>query len=362
MYLGEIDNLSTSRMGAVTRAPGFIPRNATAYAARQEKIAQRAQAAIDAKAVADAAKAASDAADLQRQTDNLRVIVSAGVPLTSSQLSSVVDAILKLPQERIQAIYDAQVQLAPVTPAPSSNPGLHGLGGWFTSIRNAVESVAVAPVTLLAPHGAIAGAVSIGAQAKAITFTRLRDAAETVGVLVANYYVPGISIALSRYVVSKGSQSQLNSDVGKVAQVVSSAAGAYRLITATLSTGAATPVASANASPILQTVPAGYAEAGYTGAASVAPASYGAVASGASTTEAAAWASGTVAAPSVTGATQLVSSLTQKGIQAVETEAGKLVTGELLSTQTPGTESPAPKSAASAKGLLAFVPLLLLLK
>jgi hypothetical protein len=297
---------------------------------------------------------------LQQDKDNLKQIVSAGIPLTSAQLNSVVDAIAQLPQDRIAQIYNAQVSMSAT--APAAGLALHGLGSFFTKIRNAVESVAVAPVTLIAPHGIVAGTVSKGAQANAITFTRLRDATETVASIASNYYVPGLSAVLSKYVVSKGSQAQLSSNVGKIAQVATSVAGAYNLISTSLAKGAlaATPATS----PILQTVPAGYAEAGYTGASTVAPASYGAIASSASTAEAAGYAAA-AASPSVTASAQLISSLTQKAEQVAVTEAGKLATDALLPSAVPSGVSsnpPAAKPAATGAGLLAFVPLLLLLK
>jgi hypothetical protein len=56
-------------------------------------------------------------------------------------------------------------------------------------------------------------------------FTKLRDAVESAAVVAGNYYLPGSSMVTSR-LVSKGSQDQLNSDLGRVAQIGSGLAGA----------------------------------------------------------------------------------------------------------------------------------------
>ena len=55
-------------------------------------------------------------------------------------------------------------------------------------------------------------------------FTKLRDAVESAAVVAGNYYLPGSSLVTSR-LVSEGSQKQLNSDLGRVAQLGSGLAG-----------------------------------------------------------------------------------------------------------------------------------------
>ncbi len=57
-------------------------------------------------------------------------------------------------------------------------------------------------------------------------WTKLRDTAESAAVIAGNYVLPGSSLVTSK-LVSKGSQEQLNSDLGKVAQLASGGAGAY---------------------------------------------------------------------------------------------------------------------------------------
>ena len=49
-------------------------------------------------------------------------------------------------------------------------------------------------------------------------WTKLRNAAQTVGVLVGNVVLPGSAIVTSK-LVSKGAQKNLNSDLGKIAQL-----------------------------------------------------------------------------------------------------------------------------------------------
>lgn len=51
-------------------------------------------------------------------------------------------------------------------------------------------------------------------------WTRFRDAVESVAVVVGNYYLPGSSMLTSK-LVSKGSQEQLSSDLGILAQLTS---------------------------------------------------------------------------------------------------------------------------------------------
>jgi hypothetical protein len=56
-------------------------------------------------------------------------------------------------------------------------------------------------------------------------WTDLRDTAETAAVLAGNYFVPGSSV-LTSHLTSQGSQNQLNSGVGKLAQIGSGGYGA----------------------------------------------------------------------------------------------------------------------------------------
>lgn len=56
------------------------------------------------------------------------------------------------------------------------------------------------------------------------SFTKIRDAFESVADLGGNYLLPGSSL-LTNHLVSKGSQKQLNSTIGKIAQFASGAAG-----------------------------------------------------------------------------------------------------------------------------------------
>lgn len=56
-------------------------------------------------------------------------------------------------------------------------------------------------------------------------WTDIRDAVESVAVVVGNYYLPGSSILTSK-LVSEGSQEQLSSDLGILAQLTSGIAGA----------------------------------------------------------------------------------------------------------------------------------------
>jgi hypothetical protein len=55
-------------------------------------------------------------------------------------------------------------------------------------------------------------------------FTDVRDAIESVAVMVGNYYLPGSSLLTSK-LVSEGSQDQLSSDLGVVAQLTSGGLG-----------------------------------------------------------------------------------------------------------------------------------------
>ena len=57
-----------------------------------------------------------------------------------------------------------------------------------------------------------------------VSFTGIRDAFESVAVAVGNYFLPGSSIVTSQ-LVSKGSQKQLNSTVGRLAQIGSGVSG-----------------------------------------------------------------------------------------------------------------------------------------
>jgi hypothetical protein len=83
-------------------------------------------------------------------------------------------------------------------------------------------------------------------------WTDIRDAVETVAVVVGNYYLPGSSLLTSR-LTSKGSQEQLSSDVGMLAQLV---AGGYGIAEGNLSNygkllggGGAAPSTAPGATP-----------------------------------------------------------------------------------------------------------------
>jgi hypothetical protein len=80
------------------------------------------------------------------------------------------------------------------------------------SIRNSVESVAL-PASVRAkdaPTGSI--------------FVNARNATETAAVVVGDYYVPGSSI-LTTKIAAKGSQYQLGTPLGMIAQVGASGIG-----------------------------------------------------------------------------------------------------------------------------------------
>jgi len=57
-------------------------------------------------------------------------------------------------------------------------------------------------------------------------WTDIRDTAESAGVVAGNYVLPGSSLVTSK-LVSQGSQDQLNSGLGQIAQLASGGAGAY---------------------------------------------------------------------------------------------------------------------------------------
>jgi len=207
------------------------------------KAVAAAAAARKAAAAAAAAAAAEDAAAPGVAVAYLKQQVSEGKPLTAAQLNQVGIALSKLPQDRLVAIIEKQRSLDPNPGIVSrgtfsgEQPGLQqenaylaGLDGWFTSIRDSIESVAASPITIFAPNSFLAKTVSRGAQAKAITMVRLRDATEAVASVVANYWVPGISVVLAKYVVSKGANEKLNSKVGKIIQAGTSIAGGVHLL------------------------------------------------------------------------------------------------------------------------------------
>lgn len=80
-------------------------------------------------------------------------------------------------------------------------------------------------------------------------FTDIRDAVESVAVVVGNYYVPGSSLLTSN-LASKGSQEQLSSDIGQIAQIGSSIYGVTNgplFNPATPGTSGAVPNAGADA-------------------------------------------------------------------------------------------------------------------
>jgi len=226
-----IRNNGLNGLGAVTSSI-LARRRAIAainMAAAQKAAAKKAtDAAAAKKALADAAAAkaaAEEAAAPAIAVAYLKQQVSDKKPLNAEQLTNVTAALQQLPLPRIVDLIAVQQRLAPAGTPPDQ------LGSWFTSIRDTVESVVAAPVTIFAPNSLLAKTVSQGAQAKAITMVKLRDATEAVASVVADYWVPGISVVLSKYVVSKGGADLLNSKIGKVAQFAVSAAGAYDLIT-----------------------------------------------------------------------------------------------------------------------------------
>ena len=57
-------------------------------------------------------------------------------------------------------------------------------------------------------------------------WTKIRDTTETAAVLAGNYFFPGSSMITS-HLVSDGSQEQLNSDAGKLAQLGTGGTGIY---------------------------------------------------------------------------------------------------------------------------------------
>jgi len=224
----QMDGLGTSTTYRVQ------VKNAAAARALTLRTTAAAKAAA-AKTAADSAQAAADnAAAPGVAVEYLKQQLAAGKALTGEQMNNVVAAIITLPADRIAQIYQAQKQmdtdhgvLAGLAPTSATMM----LGSFWTKVRDAVESVAVAPISIFAPNSILAKTVSVGAQKEAITMVRLRDAAESVGSVVANYWVPGASAILSKYVVSKGSQAQLSSNIGKGVQLVTSAAGVYNLAT-----------------------------------------------------------------------------------------------------------------------------------
>ena len=56
-------------------------------------------------------------------------------------------------------------------------------------------------------------------------WTDLRDTVESAAVVAGNYFLPGSSLLTSK-LTSEGSQNQLNSTVGQIAQLGSGGAGA----------------------------------------------------------------------------------------------------------------------------------------
>jgi len=215
---------ANNRLGDLGTAYRFRARDA-ARAATAAAAVERAKVAAAAAAAAAAQKAAAEeAAAPAIAVAYLKQQVSDKKPLNAEQLTNVTAALQQLPLPRIVDLIAVQQRLAPAGTPPDQ------LGSFWTSIRDTVESVVAAPVSIFAPNSLLAKTVSQGAQAKAITMVKLRDATEAVASVVADYWVPGVSVILSKYVVSKGGADLLNSKIGKVAQFAVSAAGAYNLI------------------------------------------------------------------------------------------------------------------------------------
>lgn len=104
------------------------------------------------------------------------------------------------------------------------------MGGAAKTVTNAVTDTVKAAGDVL--QGGVNAVKDVGGgavdavkdTAKGIDWTGIRDTAETAAVLAGNTFVPGSSM-LTQKLVSDGSQEQLNSTLGKVAQVGTSIAG-----------------------------------------------------------------------------------------------------------------------------------------
>lgn len=74
-------------------------------------------------------------------------------------------------------------------------------------------------------------------------WTKLRDTAESAAVVAGNVFAPGSSL-LTNKLVSEGSQEQLGSDLGKLAQLGSSGVGAYNLLNPATAAASGVPMAN----------------------------------------------------------------------------------------------------------------------
>ena len=88
-------------------------------------------------------------------------------------------------------------------------------------------------------------------------WTDIRDAGESIAVVVGNYYIPGSSL-LTSHLASKGSQEQLSSDIGQIAQLGSSVYGAFNspLLAGETAAKGAAPNAGADAVTAANATPA----------------------------------------------------------------------------------------------------------
>lgn len=95
-------------------------------------------------------------------------------------------------------------------------------------------------------------------------WTSLRDGVESAASIAGNYFVPGSSLITS-HLTSQGSQDQLNSTLGRIAQVVSGAAGTYNLLDS-----AGKVIGTTDAAGASQAVSAGATDSAGVGAAGTA--------------------------------------------------------------------------------------------
>jgi hypothetical protein len=103
------------------------------------------------------------------------------------------------------------------------------MGGAASAVKDTVGG-AVKAVGDVVGGGVKAAGDVIGGGVNAVkdNWVDIRDTAETAAVIYGNTLVPGSSMLTSK-LVSEGSQKQLNSDAGKLAQLGSSAYGASNL-------------------------------------------------------------------------------------------------------------------------------------
>lgn len=219
------------------------------------------------------------------------------------------------------------------------NRQLGGLDGWLSkaahAIRNVTEKVYAAPLSIVAPK--VAKKI-VAKDVRIVRFNDVRDTLQSAGAIAGDYFAPGSSFLTSK-LVSKGSQKQLASPVGLIAQVGASAAGAYKLITSQLAAHA------------LKTVTPALSVA----APSVAPAAstFTTITTGVSEATGGLVSAGQVATGIESGAAGLIkSSLGNDNAPAMQTDA----TGAIAADAT------AQKPPVDAKGLLAIgVPIALML-